>query len=221
MSSIKNIHFSSPCKEDINGMDCNIGKHCKVCKRTIIDFRDKSQEELNLIKQKNTNVCGIFSEKQVAKGYESYFQLAAATVLAIGLNGSFQNLHAQEEVDPFKFPTPTKDTVRNIEESLIVGVIINPQAEYPGGINALKNFLKENLVYPSDSVSGKVRVSFMVDISGHTKHIQITQSLSPTADSEVIRVISLMVFEPAREDGKPVNSRLSLPITFNNGKKDE
>jgi TonB family protein len=214
MPSIKNVHFSFPCKEDINEMKpCDQGRHCASCSRTIIDFRKKSQEELDQLKKTNKYICGIFTEKQVAKGYESYFQLAAATVLAIGLSASFQNVHAQEETDPFKFPSTTQDSAK---DNSIVGVLAfdTTEPEYPGGISAMIKFLKENLVYPADSVTGKVIVSFMVDPLGRTQHIKIKRSLSPLADAEVIRVVSLMVFEPGKENGRPVNSSLSLPISF-------
>lgn len=226
MSAIRNIHFSLPCKENINDMDsCGSDKHCKACERKIIDFRNKTQEELNELKKDNETICGIFSEKQVAKGYERYFQLAAATVLTVGLSGSFQNLYAQEEPDPFKFPTESKTTETETGNDVIddiVGVIIYDEqmAEYPGGIAAMKSFLQENIVYPADSVEGKVYVSVTVDTKGIVSNVKVKRSLSPLADAEVIRVVKLMVFKPALLDGKPVQSTFSLPVSFNRGKKD-
>jgi TonB family protein len=223
MSSIKNIHFSFPCKENINDMDsCGLNKHCKTCDRKIIDFRSKSAEELAQLKKTNQSICGIFSEKQVAKGYERYFQLAAATALTIGLSSSFQNLYAQEEEDPFKLPATKSSgvvcpTVSNQMD--IVGVIVDDSPEYPGGWAALKDFLKENIVYPADSIEGKVYVSFTVDTVGHVTDIKIKKSLSPLADAEVIRVVKLLVFKPAVLEGRPINSRFSLPVTFSREKK--
>ncbi len=219
MSSIKNIRFSLPCQEDINQMAAfGQERHCKTCQRTIVDFRNKSQEELDLIKQENATVCGVFSEKQVAKGYEGYRQLVATTVLAVGLSIS---ANAQEENDPFKFPTSaSKDTTTLENENILVGVIYD-MPEYPGGLNAMKSFLIENIIYPSDSVTGKVWVSFMVDTLGRTQDIKIKKSLSSLADAEVIRVIQLMRFIPAHDNGKPINSRLSLPVSFSLGKEEE
>lgn len=223
MSSIKNIRFSLPCKENINDMaSCGLDKYCKTCNRTIIDFRNKSVEELEQLKKTNQSICGIFSEKQVAKGYERYFQFAAATVLTVGLSGSLQNFHAQEEPDPFKLPV-TKSS-RAVcptapEQMDIVGVIIDDSPEYPGGMVALKDFLKENIVYPADSIEGKVYVSFTVDTLGRAKDIKIKRSLSPLADAEVIRVVKLLVFKPALIEGKPIHSKFSLPVTFSRGKK--
>lgn len=200
---------------------CGLNKHCKTCDRKIIDFRSKSAEELDQLKKTNQSICGIFTEKQVAKGYERYFQLAATTALTIGLSNCFQNLHAQEETDPFKFPTtkshgavcPTVPA-----QSDIVGVIVDDSPEYPGGFTALKDFLKENIVYPADSIEGKVYISFTVDTLGHVTDIKIKKSLSPLADAEVIRVAKLLVFKPALLEGKPIHSKFSLPVTFNRKK---
>jgi TonB family protein len=201
---------------------CGLDKYCKTCDRTIIDFRNKSAEELEQLKKKNQSICGIFSEKQVAKGYERYFQLAATTLLTVSLSTSPQNLYAQEESDPFKLPVTKSSRAvcpTPSEQMDIVGVIIDDSPEYPGGFTALKNFLKENIIYPADSVEGKVYVSFTVDTLGHVKDIKIKKSLSPLADAEVIRVVKLLVFKPALLEGKPVNSKFSFPVTFSREKK--
>ncbi len=200
---------------------CDLGKHCSSCKHTIIDFRNKSTEELDLLRETNKNICGIFSEKQVAKGYENYRQLAATTILTFGIGILSTNVQAQEETDPFKFPASvSKDTVSRENENVLVGVIIDDYPEYPGGISAIRNFFKENIIYPSDSIEGKVVVSFTVDTLGRTQNIQIRKSLSPLADAEIIRVVGLMVFKPAKHDGKPINSKMNLPFTFRLEKRD-
>ncbi len=223
MPPIKNIRFSFPCTERIDEMDiCATDKYCKACQRTVIDFRNKTAEELELLKQTTPGLCGIFSEKQVAKGYERYFQLAAASMLTIGLSTSFQNLHAQEEADPFKIPaTQSHGAVCPTvpAQNDVVGVIIDDSPEYPGGFQAMKDFLKENIVYPADSVEGKVYISFTVDTLGHATNIQIKKSLSPLADAEVIRVVKLLVFKPALLEGKPIQSKFSLPVTFSRKKE--
>lgn len=195
---------------------CSQGKHCKVCDLTIIDFRDKSQEDLNNLKKTNKYICGIFSEKQVAKGYENYRQLVTTTILAVGLSIPV-NAQTQEEIDPFKFPTAVKDTSR---KNVVVGVVIDevPEPEYPGGLIAMRNFFKENIVYPSDSVEGKVYVSLTIDTLGRVQNVRIKKSLSPLADAEVIRVVKLMIFKPALINGKAVNSKISLPVSFSLGR---
>lgn len=221
MSAIRNIRFSFPCKEDINNMTPRaLGKHCASCKRTIIDFRNKSSEELDLLRETNKNICGIFSEKQVSKGYENYRQLVATTVFTLGIGILSANVHAQEETDPFKFPvTMSKDSLSQKNEHLLVGVI-DDTPEYPGGMIAMRKFFEENIVYPSDSAEGRVVVLFTVDTSGRTQDIQIKKSLSPLADAEMVRVVGLMIFKPATRDGKPIASTIRLPFTFRLGKEE-
>ncbi|AEA44228.1 energy transducer TonB [Fluviicola taffensis] len=163
----------------------------------------------------NKTICGIFSETQVAKGYENYRQLVAKTVLALGL-GISANAQAQEENDPFR------SSLKTPKEHVIAGVVIDetPTADYPSGIAALCSFFKENIIYPSDSVEGKVYVSLTIDTVGRVTNVRIKKSLSPLADAEVIRVVRLMVFKPAIINGKPVNSKISLPCSFSLGKND-
>lgn len=197
---------------------CGQDKHCKACNRKIIDFRNKTQEELEDLQKNKETICGIFSEKQVAKGYERYFQLAAATVLTVGLSTS---LYAQEEPDPFKFPPAKTNSAvcRDVSDEIFLVGVIDDSPEYPGGFQAMKDFIKENIIYPADSVEGKVYVSCTVDTLGHVTNVKIKKSLSPLADAEVIRVVKLLVFKPANLNGKPINSTFSLPVSFIRGTK--
>ncbi len=107
-----------------------------------------------------------------------------------------------------------------MEENAIVGVIIDDEyPEYPGGLQALRDFISTNVTYPSDSAEGKVWVSFIVDTAGRTQNIQIKKSLSPLADAEVIRVVKIMQFIPAGRNGKQSYSKMSLPVTFRRERK--
>jgi len=150
------------------------------------------------------------------------FKLAVSTVLTFGLCSSFLSTYAQEDVDPFKSPTTNTHSVscRDVPGKNDAVIIDDSYPDYPGGIIAIRSFLSENIVYPSDNVEGKVYVSLTVDTSGRVTNVQIKKSLSPLADAEVVRVMKLMVFKPALVNGKPVNSRISLPCSFSLGKKD-
>lgn len=144
-----------------------------------------------------------------------HFQLANTIILTIGLSISFDTAQAQEEIDPFKLPTTSTGVIcRDVPDKNIIVIIDDSYPEYPGGIIAMRSFLSENIIYPSDSVEGKVYVSLIVDTSGRVKDVKIKRSLSSLADTEVIRVVKLMIFKPAIVDEKPVNSKISFPISF-------
>lgn len=92
-------------------------------------------------------------------------------------------------------------------------------SEYPGGNDALYNFLVKNLKYPrkarKNSIVGKVVLSFRIDTEGKIFDIIIKQSINPILDKEAIRVVNkLEDFIPAYQDGEPVISSYILPIKF-------
>lgn len=97
---------------------------------------------------------------------------------------------------------------------------INPtepsEPEFPGGEQALFDFIRKNLKYSYHSMtSGKVYASFMVEEDGSLSEIQILRSLSPENDKEVIRLIqSMPKWKPAEIRGKSLRNRVVLPFGF-------
>ena len=94
------------------------------------------------------------------------------------------------------------------------------QAEPTDGYPALYNYFSKNLRYPlsavGDSVEGVVTVAFIIDLSGKAKQIVVENSLGTEFDKEVVRLMENMpLWKPASYGGKPVQSKISLPITFN------
>ncbi|KQN35080.1 hypothetical protein ASE92_10675 [Pedobacter sp. Leaf41] len=92
-------------------------------------------------------------------------------------------------------------------------------AEFPGGINALRAYIANNLQYPDDAreeeIEGKVFASFVVAKDGVVTNIQIDRKLGHGCDEEVIRVLKRMPkWTPAKLHGKPVNYRFRIPVTF-------
>lgn len=93
------------------------------------------------------------------------------------------------------------------------------EAEFPGGISELQNFIKTNLFYPEvaieDSISGIVLVSFVIGKDGKIKNIEIISKLHPACDREVLRVLNEMPrWKPALENGIPKESKFNFPIYF-------
>lgn len=87
-----NIKFH--CPFTVNDLDKN---YCRSCDKTLVDCRDKAEEEINdLIKK--TSFCGVFSENQLSNSGSSLmktaFRLAFAAVFFFGLNAN--HILAQE-----------------------------------------------------------------------------------------------------------------------------
>ena len=92
----------------------------------------------------------------------------------------------------------------------------NKKATYPGGEEALKEFLKENLRYPKEARRyGKVIIEFTVKKSGKCTDFTVVKSVIDELDYSAIETLQGMPYwEPAMKDGKKVNSKVKLPVLF-------
>jgi periplasmic protein TonB len=88
-----------------------------------------------------------------------------------------------------------------------------------GGKAALNNFLKQNLQYPEaaakNGISGRLWLSFVVEIDGTLSDIHVTQPAGFGFDEEAIRVLKLApAWQPGMQNGRAVRVRYNLPVTF-------
>jgi TonB family protein len=97
--------------------------------------------------------------------------------------------------------------------------IVEQQAEYKGGQDEMYRYLSKNIKYPENAsrehISGKVFTSFVVSKTGEIKDVKVEKGIGYGCDEEAVRVIRNMPnWQPALQDGKPVNSKFTLPIVF-------
>lgn len=99
------------------------------------------------------------------------------------------------------------------------------RAKFPGGDPECMKWLSEHIKYPADcqkaGIGGRVLVSFVITEKGSVQDVKATRSPHPSLAKEAERVVkSMPKWNPATENGKPVNSRMMLPVNFNLVKKD-
>ncbi len=99
--------------------------------------------------------------------------------------------------------------------------LVDQEAEYPGGIMALKKFIADNLKYPETAkekgIQGKCYLQFIVSETGQVTNIKVKKGVvdCTECDLEAIRVVKAMPkWTPAQKDGKNVNSTFNLPVSF-------
>lgn len=100
-----------------------------------------------------------------------------------------------------------------------VFTVVEHQPEYPGGYNAMVNFIKENLRYPLDArqkgKEGTVFVSFIVETDGSVSEVKPIRGISQLCDEEAMRVVQLFpAWIPGKQKGEAVRVRFVLPIKF-------
>jgi periplasmic protein TonB len=115
------------------------------------------------------------------------------------------------------FEEPVQEVVVADPNEIFTVVEQNP--EYPGGYDAMMNFVRANMVYPPAArrlgIEGTVYVSFIVHKTGVIDEVKILRGVSAECDKEAIRVISKMPnWIPGKQNGHLVNVRFTLPLKF-------
>jgi protein TonB len=66
-----------------------------------------------------------------------------------------------------------------------------------------------------DGVSGSVVLSFVVDAGGSVRDVAVVRSSHPDFEAPAVQAVSKWKFRPGRKAGRPVNTRMQVPIVFN------
>lgn len=93
------------------------------------------------------------------------------------------------------------------------------QAEPVDGYDKLYGYFQQHLRYPEeamkDSIEGALVVVFVIKADGAADNIEVRSKLGDAFTTEVVQLIKNMpAWNPATLNGKPVPSRITLPLTF-------
>ena len=100
-----------------------------------------------------------------------------------------------------------------------VFVVVEEMPEFPGGEEALRKWIGENIKYPAEAktqgIQGKVFVTFVVSKTGKTERAKIARGVHPLLDEEALRVVaSLPEWKPGKQRGVAVNVSYTIPVQF-------
>ncbi|TDD94571.1 energy transducer TonB [Flavobacterium cellulosilyticum] len=123
-----------------------------------------------------------------------------------------------------KFTLPISKLIYNYQihtysaQQSLKGVIYNSagmekKPEFPGGIEKLHEFIRNNYIAPSKGVKGNVFVTFIIEIDGSLSDIKVLRDPGYGTAAEVIRVMSKCPnWIPGEQNGQKVRTTYSLPI---------
>ena len=123
------------------------------------------------------------------------------------------------ESEILNLKTTDENPSEHAESNSKVFEVVEQMPSFPGGPNALFEYLSKAVRYPADAekngIQGRVFCSFVIETDGSTSNIKVTKSVDPSLDKEAIRVISHMPkWIPGKTNGTPVRVRFSTPVTF-------
>lgn len=103
-----------------------------------------------------------------------------------------------------------------------VFMVIEQQPEFPGGEEAMFEYLRSNLQYPEkckeNKIQGRVLVAFVINKDGKIVEPEVVKSAGPEGvelDVEALRVVSEMpAWTPGKQKGEAVRVRFTVPVNF-------
>jgi protein TonB len=109
-------------------------------------------------------------------------------------------------------------TVRDIQPTLM-GDVVEQMPSFPGGPQALLNYLSEHINYPEGyeetCVQGRVVITFVVEKDGSLSDITVLKSLEKAFDEEALRAVkSMPSWIPGMQDGEPIRVKYAVPVNF-------
>ncbi len=96
---------------------------------------------------------------------------------------------------------------------------VDVMPEFPGGMNALMEFLSSEIRYPEAAseagTEGRVIIDFVVLPNGSLSNVNIIKGFDPDCDAEALRAVKAMPnWNPGQKGGVAVPVRLYLPVVF-------
>ena len=97
--------------------------------------------------------------------------------------------------------------------------IVEEMPQFPGGEQAMMNFVAKNVVYPQEAkdkeIAGRVFVSFVVEKDGSVNEVKVLRGIGGGCDEEAVRVVkSMPKWKPGKQKGKPVRVSYMMPLNF-------
>ena len=116
-----------------------------------------------------------------------------------------------ENADVVVEELPEEETIYNVVED---------QPEFPGGMQALMKYLRDNIRYPSisrqNNSQGRAYINFVVNTDGSITDVEVMKGTNDVyLDKEAVRVVSGMPkWKPGKQQGKTVRVKYTLPVMF-------
>ncbi len=139
MRKVISVSIPEPCHEDWNKMtQKEKGRHCNVCEKTVVDFTNKTDEQIVKTFESNGKLCGHFKTNQLdrelvfsRKSKNSYRSMAASGLLAFLALNSFkskaQNQPLLPKTELIKSVNHIKGKIATsvLKEHVITGTILD------------------------------------------------------------------------------------------------
>ncbi len=114
--------------------------------------------------------------------------------------------------------TPVVVEEEEVDEDVIF-TVVEDQPSFPGGEEARRRYLEENLRYPTMAreagIQGTVFLTFVVEPDGSITNVRVLRGIGGGCDEAAVRAVENMPrWEPGRQRGQPVRVQFNMPVRF-------
>lgn len=115
-----------------------------------------------------------------------------------------------------------KEVVIEEEKADQIFDVVETQPNPPGGMAGWNKYLSDNLKYPTQArrmgVEGTVIVVFVINTDGSIQDVEVLRGIGGGCDEEAVKIVKAAPkWDPGKQRGKPVRTRMRLPIRFKLG----
>jgi len=112
-----------------------------------------------------------------------------------------------------------REVENEVQNEPDVFMLVEEMPQYPGGDEAMRKYIKDNIRYPQSarelSISGTVYVSYVVNETGMITKVKVSRGVNKEIDAEALRVVSsLKNYIPGKQAGKAVPVMITVPVRF-------
>ncbi len=238
-TEFNNIQLKFNCPANWDEMQpLNGCRFCSNCQKKVYDFIGSTRQEYEQVLLENNNlICGRFMAEQAAtpaivKPFWIKWVSAAMILLGFNLisckeknNQSAKDNKAVKANDSKKTPNfvmgePLRiqpDTIdpTDLHAPLTFNDKYDTFPSFPGGDQALNQYLNKHIPYVKDAPAGKVITSFIVNTEGRITDIRILRGLTPAAEQAIVKVLkNSPKWHPGIHRNKPISVRYTMPVYF-------
>ena len=137
-------------------------------------------------------------------------RIVTAFMLLAAMYGA-ANAQSMNETKPDKEVKTTQQSEEPVYR------VVEHVPTYPGGFEAMYEFLKKEMRRPegAEIKSGRVIIRFIVEKDGRLTHFEVLRSPNEKLSEEALRLVKLMPrWTPAKNKGEVVRSLFTIPVTF-------
>jgi TonB family protein len=177
--------------------------------------------------------CGIISNKTVMRGIGGDIDEEALRLADLLVFNPATNLYGKATMSEYilkvYFDKPTKE-YRTMDVAIPLEVdefkeqyFNNGPASFAGGKRKMRQYFKNNIVYPPDiserDIEGKVKLLICIDYFGYLSIVHVLSSPDVRLNEEAIRLVKSVRWKPEIRNNETLRSFLTIDIKFKKPKQ--